>query len=52
MYIYIYVYIFNHEKNVPSRLPGYHHNGFMAPHALGQMMHNHIMTTYIYIYKF
>ena len=30
--------------------PGYHHNGFVATHALGQMMHMMIfMITYIYI---
>ena len=26
-------------------LPGYHHNGFVATHALGHMM-------YVYIYKY
>ena len=46
--------------------PGYHHNGFVATHALGHMMYNYahlasvrfehsvcrgsLMTTYIYIY--
>ena len=25
-----------YENNVP---PGYHHNGFVATHALGHMMH-------------
>ena len=23
--------------------PGYHHNGFVATHALGHMMYGHIM---------
>ena len=37
IYIYIYViYICNRENNVPS--PGYHHNGFVATHAIGHMM--------------
>ena len=27
--------------------PGYHHNGFVATHALGHMMYGYI---YIYIY--
>ena len=27
--------------------PGYHHNGFMATHALGHMMYG----IYIYIYR-
>ena len=46
--------------------PGYHHNGFVATHALGHMMYSYthlasvrfehsvcrgsLMTTYIYIY--
>ena len=36
------------------RPPGYHHNGFVATHALGHMMHSvccgSLMTTNIYIY--
>ena len=28
--------------------PGYHHNGFVATHALGHMMYGFV---YIYIYK-
>ena len=31
--IYIYIYTCNHENNVCP--PGYHHNGFVATHALG-----------------
>ena len=34
IYIYIYIYICYHENP-----PGYHHNGFVATHALGHMMH-------------
>ena len=41
--MYLYIYIYNHENNVP---PGYHHNGFMATHAFGHMMYG-----YIYIYS-
>ena len=37
IYIYIYIYICNRENNVPSR-SGYHHNGFVATHAIGHMM--------------
>ena len=34
-HIYIYIYICNHQNNVPS---GYHHNDFVAPHALGHLI--------------
>ena len=34
--MHIYIYICNHENNVPS---GYHHNGFAATHAFGHMMY-------------
>ena len=30
--------------------PGYHHNGFMATHALGHMMYGYIHITYIYVF--
>ena len=31
--------------------PGYHHNGFVATHALGHMMYDiYMMYIYIYIY--
>ena len=30
--------------------PGYHHNGFVATHALGHMMYGYIYI-YIYIYN-
>ena len=33
------IYICNHESNVPSHPPGYHHNGFVATDALGHMMY-------------
>ena len=41
IYAYIYLYIYNiyicyHENNMPS---GYHHNGFVATHALGHMVY-------------
>ena len=31
--------------------PGYHHNGFVATHALGHMMYGLYIYIYIYIYK-
>ena len=37
MYIYIYIYIYNHENN------GYHHNDFVATHALGHMMYGYTL---------
>ena len=30
--------------------PGYHHNGFVATHALGHMMYGLYIYVYIYIY--
>ena len=30
--------------------PGYHHNGFVATHALGHMIYIYIYNIYIYIY--
>ena len=30
--------------------PGYHHNGFVATHALGHMMYSIYIYIYIYIY--
>ena len=42
-YIYIYIYIYIYMKTMCP--PGYHHNSFVATHALG-----HIMYSYIYIY--
>ena len=30
--------------------PGYHHNGFVAPHALGHMMYGYTIYLYLYIY--
>ena len=30
--------------------PGYHHNGFVATHALGQMICRVVICSYIYIY--
>ena len=47
MYIYIYIYIYIYAIMKTMCTPGYHHNGFLATHALG-----HMMTTYIYIYVY
>ena len=30
--MYVYIYVGNHENNMCP--PGYHHNGFVATHAL------------------
>ena len=38
IYIYIYIYIYVIMKTMCP--PGYHHNGFVAIHALGHMMYN------------
>ena len=35
MYMYIYIYVIM-KTMCP---PGYHHNGFVATHALGHMMY-------------
>ena len=29
--------------------PGYHHNGFVATHALGHMMYGYIYYIYMYV---
>ena len=38
MYIYIYIYIYIYVIMKTMCPPGYHHNGFVATHALGHMM--------------
>ena len=44
IYIYIYIYIYAIMKTMwPS---GYHYSGFVATHALGQLMHNDFMATH------
>ena len=61
IYTYIYIYICNHtirdicEHNIYAIMktmcpPSYHHNGFVATHALGLMMYNRHIYIYIYIY--
>ena len=67
VYIYIYIYIKSHKNQDECNIyaimktmcsPGYHHNGFVAAHALGHMMYGctlmvpmnsrgSLMTTYI-----
>ena len=37
IYIYIYIYIYVIMETMCP--PGYHHNGFVATHALGHMMY-------------
>ena len=37
IYINIYIYIYAIMKAICP--PGYHHNGFVAAHAFGPMMH-------------
>ena len=44
-YIYVYIYIYVIMKTMFP--PSYHHNGFVATHALGHMMYIYI---HIYIY--
>ena len=42
LYIYIYIYIYILYIHVIMKTmcrPGYHHNGFVATHALGHMMY-------------
>ena len=40
MYIYvIYIYIYIYSIMKAKCPPGYHHNGFVATHALGDMMY-------------
>ena len=39
IYVYIYIYIYSIMKTICP--PGYHHNGFVATHALGDMMYIH-----------
>ena len=36
--LYVYIYICYYEKNASSQ---YHHNGFVATHALGHMMYGY-----------
>ena len=58
IYIYIYIYIYVIMKRMCP--PGYHHNGFVATHALGHMMYGSVrfehsvcrgsLMTTIYIY--
>ena len=56
IYIYIYIYIYNHENYIYIYIyiyiykimktmcpPSYHHNGFVATHALGHMMYDYII---------
>ena len=47
MYIFIYIYIHIYEIMKTVCPSGYNHNGFVATHALGHMIHIYI---YIYIY--
>ena len=44
MYIYVYVIM---KTMCP---PGYHHNGFVATHALGPYIYIYTVYVYIYIY--
>ena len=39
MYIYLYIYIIMKTMYTP----GYHHNGFVATHALGHMMYSYTL---------
>ena len=48
-YIYIYIYIFAIMKTMCP--PGYHHNGFVATHALGHMMYSYYRTSYAQVHE-
>ena len=51
MYIYIYIHTYTYVIYVIMKTmcpPGYHHNGFVATHALGHMMYIYI---YIHVYN-
>ena len=39
IYIYVYIYIYSIMKTICP--PGYHHIGFVATYALGDMMCTH-----------
>ena len=39
VYMYIYIYIYSIMKTICP--PGYHHSGFVATHALGDIMYTH-----------
>ena len=39
MYVYIYIYIYIYVIMKTMCPPVYHHNGFVATHALGHMMY-------------
>ena len=42
MYIYMYIYIYIIYEIMKTMCPpGYHHNGFIATHALGHMIYGY-----------
>ena len=47
--IYMYIYIYEIMKTMCP--PSYHHNGFVATHALGHMMYGYIMITVHHVPK-
>ena len=49
-YIFIYIYIYIYEIVKTMCPPGYHHNGFVATHALGHMIYIYIYIWQVYIY--
>ena len=56
MYIYIHIYVCIYAITKTMCPPGYHHNGFVAPHALehsvcnGSLIYIYIYMSHIYIY--
>ena len=50
-YIYIYIYISMHVIMKTICPPGYHHNRYVATHALGYMMYGYIMITVHHVPK-
>ena len=47
IYTHTYMYIINNESNVPLCRPVYHHNDFVATHALGHRIYGWAHDVYI-----
>ena len=41
--IYLYIYIYIHAIMKTMCPPSYHHNGFVATHAVGRMMNSYTL---------
>ena len=49
IYIYLYIYICINAIMKTMCSPGYHHNGYVAIHALGPMMYGCSSSTLLYV---